>query len=124
MEDEYRFATMPSLELSPCTVCHGISKDKCIFCGCKCPAKKDLNEKQVLQLDCWREKIAFLKKTYLQLIALNQRTTQIPELDAEIRRLIGNWLPMLKGRPSTRRDATCPSKENVLKSDSVKSVES
>lgn len=99
-EDQYQtFALMEPLHLAPCKICHGISKDKCMFCGQKCPAPKDLNDKQKIQLTALKDKIAYLKKLYKQLIALKMTTTGCEVIDKEVENTIGNWRQFIVGRP-------------------------
>ena len=97
--EEYRFATLEPLQLSECKICFGIAKTKCMFCGQKCPKIESLNEKQRIQLQAWKDKIAYLKRTKEQLIALNSLSTGCEEVDREIKVILGDWVQYIKGRP-------------------------
>ncbi len=70
-----------------CKVCHGITKDRCLFCGCTITDYRKLNESQV-------NHNLYLRGTWDKLKRLKMLTTGIFTLDKQLVDMWGWWKPL------------------------------
>lgn len=78
-------------EIKGCRLCRGLSKRKCMACGHKCKAVRDMTPIEVIRYEAHKEYFEYLEKLYKTLINLKQKTTGCESLDEQVIKYIGQF---------------------------------
>jgi len=68
-----------------------------MFCGEKLKQVKDMTPMEKIQIDSWRDELAWLRQTHAQLKNMNMASTGSFDHDEWIRKEIGDWGELSRG---------------------------